>query len=214
MDVDSPQLQAEALRSRKPLLVPEVTRDFLRAGARDEEHLRRVQALDPGSLIVVPLVAHGRGIGVLTLVRSPGGQRYGEPDLSLVEELARRAALAIDNARLHQDLRERDRYLRMIFRQTPGTIWATDRSLTFTHVAGNLQNAPDLDVRDLLGRSVYDFIGTRDPTEPVVARHLAALAGEPQSFQYPYRDRWYEVTSIRCATRSARSWGASARPST
>ena len=41
---------------------------------------------------------------------------------------------------------------------------------------------------------MYDFFATRDPTEPGVARHLAALAGEPQSFQYQYRDRWYEVS--------------------
>jgi PAS domain S-box-containing protein len=198
---DSPQPQAQALRSRKPLLVPDVTDDFLRAGARDEKHLRLLQALDPRSLIVVPLVARGRAIGVLTLVRGEADRRYGEAELSLADGFARRAALAMDNARLHRELQEavrvrneRDRYLRMIFRQVPGTIWATDRSLRYTHLAGNLQNAPDLDATELLGSTVYDFVGTRDPSEPGIARHLAALAGEPQSFQYQYRERWYEAS--------------------
>jgi PAS domain S-box-containing protein len=194
VDVDSPRPQAQALRSRKSLLVPEVTQDFIRAGARDEEHLRLLEALAPRSLLVLPLLAHGRSIGVLTLVRSRGGRGYAEADLTLAEELGRRAALAMDNARLHRDLRERDRYFRMIFRQAPGTIWATDRDLNFTRITGHLRNAPDLDVSKLLGNTVYDFMATRDPGEPGVGRHLAALAGEPQSFEYQYRDRWYDVS--------------------
>jgi predicted ATPase/signal transduction histidine kinase/PAS domain-containing protein len=194
VDVDSPQFQAHALRSREALLVPEVTQDFMRAGARDEGHLRLVQSLEPRSLMVLPLVAHGRGIGVLTLVRNRAERPYEDRDLSVAEEFARRAALALDNARLHRALNERGRDLRLMFRQAPGAIWATDRSLKFTHAAGNMLNAQDVDVRALLGNSLYDFVGTRDPTEPGVARHLAALAGEPQSFQYRYRDRWYDVS--------------------
>jgi GAF domain-containing protein len=176
--VDSPQPQAQAFRTRTPLLVPEVTRDFLRAGVRDEEHLKLVEALEPRALLVLPLVAHGRGIGVLTLARCGNGRRSEELDLSVGEELARRAALALDNARLHRDQRERTRHLRMIFRQAPGTIWATDRDLKLTHVAGNLLDAPELDARTLVGASVFDVVGTRDPTEPAIARHVAALAGE------------------------------------
>jgi PAS domain S-box-containing protein len=193
-DVDSPQPMAQALRARTPLLVPEVTRDFVRAGARDDEHLRLIEALEPRSLIVLPLVAHGRGIGLLTLVRSRDGRRFGEGDLSAAQELARRAALALDNARLHRDQRERGRHLRMIFRQAPGMIWAADVGLKLTHVAGNVLNAPELDVRTLLGRSVHDVIGSPDPSDPGIARHLAALAGEPQSFQYQYRNRWYAAS--------------------
>jgi signal transduction histidine kinase len=60
----------------------------------------------PGSLIVTPLVARQRTLGVLTFVR--GGKRpdFDGADLSLAEELARRAALAIDNARLFRQARE------------------------------------------------------------------------------------------------------------
>jgi PAS domain S-box-containing protein len=200
MDVDSPEPQARVLSSREPLLVSEVTEDFMRAGARNEEHMHLVQALEPRSLMVLPLVARGRGIGVLTLVRSHADRRYGTAELSLAEDLARRAALAVDNARLHGDLQEsirlrsdRDRYLRTIFRQVPGAIWATNRDLRFTYVAGNLRNAPRLDPKKLVGTTVYALIGTRNPSEPAIAHHLAALAGEPQSFQYEYEGRWYEA---------------------
>jgi PAS domain S-box-containing protein len=200
-DVNSPQPQGEALRTRKPLLVRDVSEDFLRGSTRDERHLGVLRALEPRSVLVLPLVAHGRAIGVLTLVRSRGDRRYGGEDLAVAEELARRAALALDNARLHRDLQEairvrneRDRHLRMIFRQVPGTIWATDRALRLTHVAGRIENAPDLDARELLGSTVQDVVGSREPSEPGISHHLAALAGERQSFQYRYRQRWYEAS--------------------
>jgi PAS domain S-box-containing protein len=200
LDRNSLEPQATAVRSRKPQLVSVVTNDSLRAGAPDERRLLLLEALQPRSLMAVPLVAHGRAIGVLTLVRTRADGRYESAELRLAEELAHRAALALDNARLHQELEEeirrkndRDSHLRTIFRQVPGAIWATDRSLRLTYVAGQLRNAVDLDARELVGSTVYDLFGTRDPTQAGVARHLAALAGEAQSFRIPYRARWYEV---------------------
>jgi serine phosphatase RsbU (regulator of sigma subunit) len=50
----------------------------------------------------VPLVARGRTLGAITLVSAESGRRYGQAELELAEELARRAALAVDNARLYR----------------------------------------------------------------------------------------------------------------
>jgi len=86
---------------------------------------------------------------------------------------------------------ERDRYLRMLFRQLPGAVWMTDRSLFLTYVAGRLAN--NMSPRAQPGMSVYDIIGTRDPAHRVIASHLAALSGQPQSFEYNYNDRWYGI---------------------
>jgi GAF domain-containing protein/anti-sigma regulatory factor (Ser/Thr protein kinase) len=55
------------------------------------------RAVDPGTVLVVPLTAHGRALGTLTLVRIPGPP-YTGGEAELAEELARRAALAVDNA--------------------------------------------------------------------------------------------------------------------
>jgi signal transduction histidine kinase len=52
--------------------------------------------------MLVPLVAHGRALGVLTFVSAESGRRYEPADLVLAEELAGRCALAIDHARLYQ----------------------------------------------------------------------------------------------------------------
>jgi PAS domain S-box-containing protein len=83
--------------------------------------------------------------------------------------------------------------LGLVFRHLPGTVWAVDRSLSFTYVTGRLIDAAGLHARDVVGKTVQDFLGTHDPTDPGIAHHLAALAGDRQSFEYRYRDRWYAV---------------------
>jgi signal transduction histidine kinase/PAS domain-containing protein len=89
--------------------------------------------------------------------------------------------------------RRRREYLRLIFRQVPGVVWATDRALRFTHVHGRTGLLDEPEADRLVGTTVYDFVGSRDPSEPAVAHHLAALAGGRQSFQYLRGDRWFEV---------------------
>ncbi len=84
-----------------------------------------------------------------------------------------------------------DRYVRMLFRQLPGAVWTTDRDLRLTYVAGRL--AQNVSVHAKPGMSVFDVLGTREPTNPVIACHRAAIAGEPQSFEYEFNGRWYKV---------------------
>jgi GAF domain-containing protein len=55
------------------------------------------------SVVNVPLVARGRILGALSFVAAESGRRFGPGDLPVVEDLARRAALAVDNARLYAD---------------------------------------------------------------------------------------------------------------
>ena len=70
---------------------------------------------------------------------------------------------------------ERDRYLRMLFRQLPGGVWMTDRNLCLTYVVGRLAN--NMSPRAKPGMSIYDIVGTRDPANRLIASHLAALSG-------------------------------------
>jgi len=84
-------------------------------------------------------------------------------------------------------------YLRLVFSQAPGVVWATDRDLRFTHVHGRTTMLDDAAAQRLVGTTVYDFVGSRDPSEPAIAHHLAALAGGHQSFRYQRRDRWFEA---------------------
>jgi PAS domain S-box-containing protein len=75
----------------------------LRAITQGEEHLRIVRELGIQSYLSVPLIARGRTLGVLSLVSTTPDIRYGESDVPLAEEIARRAAVRIDNARLYEE---------------------------------------------------------------------------------------------------------------
>ncbi len=102
----------------EPLLVTEVPPGFEVSVAQDEEHLELLRQLDPGSLLVVPLIARGQTLGTLTLGESRGARRLGERDLELAEHIASRVALALDNARLFdalsRALRARDEVLGVV----------------------------------------------------------------------------------------------------
>jgi PAS domain S-box-containing protein len=98
---------SQALRTGKSILVPEYTDAILRAAARDAEHLRVSSAMHLRSVMVVPLVARGRSLGVLTFATTAeSGRRFGPEELAIAEELARRCALALDNARLYRQAQE------------------------------------------------------------------------------------------------------------
>jgi signal transduction histidine kinase/ActR/RegA family two-component response regulator len=99
----------QVLESGKPRLIPEVTDAILATNARDAQHLQVLRALRPRSAMMVPLLARGRLLGTLTLVSSDPSRRYGPPALTLAEDFARRAALAVDNARLYREAQDANR---------------------------------------------------------------------------------------------------------
>jgi PAS domain S-box-containing protein len=99
---DAPQGVPAVVRTGRTEHYPNITDAMLVAGARDAEHLRIMRELGFRSVVIAPLTARGRTFGALTAVTTAeSGRRLDEADVALVEELARRAALAIDNARLY-----------------------------------------------------------------------------------------------------------------
>ncbi|HEX7840181.1 MAG TPA: ATP-binding protein [Kofleriaceae bacterium] len=90
-----------ALETQKPQLYSDLNPELVESLANDQEHLRLLRLLAPRSAIVVPMVATGGVLGALVLVSSRSG-RYGARDIGLATELARRAALAIEHARLYE----------------------------------------------------------------------------------------------------------------
>jgi PAS domain S-box-containing protein len=76
--------------------------DFLESVAQDREHLRILRQLGPRSFVTVPLSARRRLLGAIIFISTESGREYGSNDVRMAEELARRAALAIDNAQLYE----------------------------------------------------------------------------------------------------------------
>ena len=99
---------AHVLARGEPTLVRDVNDAWLATRARDARHLA-AGSLRPRSLLLVPLRARGRTLGVVSFARTTPRQPYALADLALAEDLAQRAALAADNARLYRAARDASR---------------------------------------------------------------------------------------------------------
>lgn len=97
-----PSLTQAALEKRQPVLMKRVSPETIASLAQNDEHRRVLEALDPRSVIAVPLLLHGQVLGALALVGSTASSVYTELDVRLADELARRAAFAVENARLYR----------------------------------------------------------------------------------------------------------------
>ncbi len=96
---------ARVMRSGVSAMVTSLDVASAAAAFPNREHREIVLALAPRSYMLVALRARDRTLGTMTFVAAESGRRYGPPDLALAEELARRAAMAIDNARLYESER-------------------------------------------------------------------------------------------------------------
>jgi signal transduction histidine kinase/PAS domain-containing protein len=124
----------------------------------------------------------------LELQFTPRRDARGAPTGVIVSSLERSRLEAPE-----QTMRDRERNMQLVFRQVPGAIWATDRQLRITYALGNPPPQAGFDVENIVGTTVYDIVGTEDPSDPVIANHLAALAGRSARFQLEYRGLWVEI---------------------
>jgi signal transduction histidine kinase len=96
----------EVLRTGRSYREPNLTQERLAELAGNPRYLRILRDIGARSFITAPLVARGRSLGALSFVRGADKPPYDAEDQALAEELASRAALAMDNARLFAQRRE------------------------------------------------------------------------------------------------------------
>jgi serine phosphatase RsbU (regulator of sigma subunit) len=102
-DPDAPTGAPGVIRSGSTEVTTGVTDEMLVAAAADAEHLEMLRGLGIREAIVAPLRARGRILGAVTFVAAESGRTLTRDDVDLVEELARRAGLSVDNARLYTE---------------------------------------------------------------------------------------------------------------
>jgi signal transduction histidine kinase len=123
---------------------------------QSEAHAQLVTAIQAASLIAVPLVIRGRSLGVLTFFTSRSGRHYTAADVTLLEELARRAALSVENARLYREAQEairlRDEFLSIASHELKTPL--TPLSLKLQMLAREVRKQPESPFRS----SVEDYI--------------------------------------------------------
>jgi PAS domain S-box-containing protein len=151
---------AVAARTGRALLLPEMPALDLSRYASSPEHLELMTRLQYRSAIVVPLSARGRTLGVLSLLRFANDTPYDEQDFAVARDLARRAALATDNARLFNDLRRAEGQLEAILKNLSEAVTVQDGS-------GELVYA---------NQAAADIMGAATPEE-LMATPVAEIAG-------------------------------------
>jgi signal transduction histidine kinase/CheY-like chemotaxis protein len=105
----------QVMETGEPVFSPDLPETRIETELRNDDHARIVRQLAPRSSLAVPLIARGRTLGVWTFLYSESGRQYREEDVRIALELARRAAVALDNSRLYRELemanRAKDHFL-------------------------------------------------------------------------------------------------------
>lgn len=108
-DADPPDPErgvGRVIRTGTSELYAEIPDEMLALGAVDDEHLQLLRQVGFRSVLVAPLRARGRTLGVMTLVTAESMRRFDESDREFIEQVASRAAIAVDNSRLATARRE------------------------------------------------------------------------------------------------------------
>jgi PAS domain S-box-containing protein len=208
-DPSLPEGVPRVLRSGRPYLVPEIAEEQVEQTARDAGHLEVLRALGPRSCLIVPLQARGRLLGALTLLMAESGRRYSESDLAPALDLARRAAQAVDNARLFREAREAARsaheslaLLDTLMKTAPVGLAFVDRDLRYVHFNDALAAIDGKRPEEVIGRTMWQVVPDLAPQleplyrevlrrgEPILGREVqgatAARPGEERCFSVNY----------------------------
>jgi PAS domain S-box-containing protein len=160
-DPQSPVGVYAVLRTGKPEFVTEITDEMLAASARDERHLELIRSLGLRSFLSVPLIVSGETFGVLTFATAESGRKYTDSDLTQALDLAHRAAVAIENTRLYQALREadqrKDEFLATLAHELRNPLAPIRNSLQILRMPR--VDAKTIDrLRDMLERQVHHLV--------------------------------------------------------
>ncbi|QRK12348.1 PAS domain-containing protein [Archangium violaceum] len=125
-DPKDPNGLHEVIRTGRSSVMPDISDAALVAATRgDKEHLRIARTLGLRSAITVPLTARGRTFGAFALVTAESGRRFTPSDVALAEQLASRAAMAVDNARLYGNAVRAEERFRSLINATSQAVWVT-----------------------------------------------------------------------------------------
>lgn len=127
VDPDASTGVPKVIRTGVSDFFPMITPAMIDATITDPERRALITALQLSAAIVVPLTARGRTIGAISLFRAESGGQYDEEDLELAEELARRAALSVDNAQLYEATRAAEARFRAIYEGAAEAILLIDQ---------------------------------------------------------------------------------------
>jgi PAS domain S-box-containing protein len=191
------EVAAAVIRKREPVLVTEISDEALEAAADDELHLELMRELRLRSFMCVPVIAGERVAAAVTFAAAESGRRFTEDDLRLAEELARRAAVAIENARLYSEVEERAQAARVLEAVGDGVflVDAQGRIRLWNAAATTITG---LTRGDVLDRPAAEAIpGWASVAERVPISQLAEpVTSESVPLDLGHRELWLSVSGV------------------
>jgi PAS domain S-box-containing protein len=165
----------EVIETGRSQIISAIADEMLMAAAHGPEHLALLKDLRLRSAAIVPLIARGQVLGAMTLARGESGHVFSEEDRAFLEDLGRRAAVAVDNARLlheaNESIRLRDDFLAMASHdmRTPLQAILSNLQLAIRRLDGAGPDAP-AERREALGENLARAVQT--------TQRLSALVGD------------------------------------
>jgi PAS domain S-box-containing protein len=209
-DPDAPYGVPNVIRSRRPELLSEIPEELLVQATADRPELLEVlRELGLRSSMCVPLLARDRPLGAITFVSAESGRRYDEDDLATAQDLARRAAIAVDNALLFREAEAARRQAQeslavvdAVFGAAPIGLAFMDANFRYVRVNEALAKLNGLPADEHFGRTLRDVLGDElaDQVEPLHRRVLESgepildLQVEGQTAAAPGEDRQWLVS--------------------
>ncbi|WP_169405687.1 PAS domain S-box protein [Deinococcus apachensis] len=173
--VDDPGAVSKVFRENVPVLLPQVTDEMLGALPIPDEQRALLRAFGFGSSLLVPLAVRGRVLGTLSLALHGSGRTFTADDVPFAQELARRAALALENARLYAQARDLNADLEGRVAERTAELEARNRALeAFAELSRDLAAEPD--PATLVGRAQEILV--------------SLLPSGASTYYEPGRDRW------------------------
>jgi PAS domain S-box-containing protein len=186
-DPHAPYGVPNVIRTREAELFKEIPEDLLREATADTPELfDLLEELGLKSSMCVPLVARNRALGAITFVSAESGRRYEEADLATAQDLARRAAISVDNARLFREAESARHHAQeslavvdAVFAAAPVGLAFMDTSFRYVRVNDALAAMNGLPSDEHFGRTLRDVVGDKlaDEVEPLHRQVLET--GEP-----------------------------------
>ncbi|HEU4323203.1 MAG TPA: PAS domain-containing protein [Roseiflexaceae bacterium] len=212
-DPDAPSGVARVLRTGQPEFIPTIGDELLETIVTDPELLRITRELGLRSSMVVPLIARGRTLGAITLVAAESERSYSAADLDLATDLARRAAVAVDNARLLDSLRRSEERYRELAEAMPLVVWTAQANGEVDYFSQRWYDYTGQSVGQSHGQGWTEAIHPEDLPECQRRWGEAVRTGEPYEVEYRWRSadgsyRWYlgRALPVRAKNGRIRYW--------
>jgi PAS domain S-box-containing protein len=162
---DNPVGSAHVLRTAQSELYERFTDAVIERGTHHPEHAEVTRSWALRSLMVVPMIARGRVLGAITFATAETERWYGPADLALGEDLARRVAAAVDNARLYREaqaaFQAQDQAVALLdtlLEKAPIGLAFFDTNLRYVRINETLAQINGLRAADHIGRTTAELL--------------------------------------------------------